>query len=445
MLTLPGGRHRFCDGITRRNFLRIGGLGLGGLSLAQLLAAEAAAGHGAGHKSIIMIFLPGGPSHQDIVDLKPQAPVGMRGEFKPISTCVPGVQICEHLPRLAGMMDKLAIIRTIVGASGQHESYQCLTGHVRQGQPVGGWPSLGAVLSKLGGPTDSAVPPFVGLAPPMGHAPWADPGRPGFLGLAHAPFQPMTGGRNSLALHDLTLEQMHDRRSLLLGMDTLRRGLDQSSAVEGMDVFKQRAFELLTSSRVAAALDVTREDPKVRERYGKGDPRNRGDGGPRNIESFLIARRLIEAGVRCVTLAFGRWDTHSKNFQVLKEDLPLLDQGLSALVSELHERGMDNDVSVIMWGEFGRSPLINPKGGREHWPRVSCALLAGGGMRTGQVIGATDREAAGPIDRPVHFQEMFATLYQRLGIDTATTVLHDAVSRPQRLIDSGYAPLRELV
>jgi len=445
MLTILGGRHRFCDGINRRNFLQVGGLALGGLSLPQILRAEAAGGGREGSKAIIMVFLPGGPAHQDIVDLKPDAPDGIRGEFKPITTRVPGVQICELLPRLAGMMDKLTIIRSIVGAAGSHDPYQCLSGHTTLGQPVGGWPSLGAVVSKLKGPSHPAVPPFVGLARPMGHMPWSNPGEPGYLGLAHAPFRPQAGGRDSIALRGVTLGEMHNRQSLLGSMDNFRRDLEQSPSVEGMDSFKQRAFELLTSRRVADALDVGREDRLIRERYGRGDPNNRGDGGAPFNEDFLVARRLVEAGVRCVTLAFGRWDTHSRNFQVLREDLPRLDQGLSALVQDLHDRGLENDVSVIVWGEFGRTPQISPNGGRDHWPRVSCAILAGGGMRMGQVIGATDRLAGETTDRPVHFQEVFATLYQQMGIDPQTTVLHDAVSRPQHLVDSGYFPISELI
>ena len=444
MLTIAGGRHRFCDGINRRNFLKLGGLALGGLSLPQLMAAEAAHGQSS-RKAIIMVFLPGGPSHQDIVDLKPDAPDGIRGEFKPISTNVPGIQICEHLPRLAAMMDKLVIIRSMAGAQPHHDPYQCFTGRTKLGQPVGGWPSLGAVTSKLQGPTDPAVPPFVGLSPRMDHMPWSDPGGPGYLGLAHAPFQPQRSGHASISLRDITLDQMHDRKSLLVGMDSIRRDLDEWPAVEGMGVFKRRAFELITSSRVAEALDVSRENPQARARYGRGDAKNRGDGGAPNNEYFLVARRLVEAGVRCVTLAFGRWDTHSRNFPVLREDLPRLDQGLSALVQDLHDRGLEKDVSVVVWGEFGRTPRISSTGGRDHWSPVSCAMLACGGMRTGQVIGSTDKIAGAVADRPVHFQEVFATLYQQMGIDPATTILHDTMSRPQHLVDSAYSPMRELI
>ena len=202
MLTIYGPKQRFCDGISRRNFLKIGALGLGGLTLPQLLQAEAQSGIRRSHKAVIMIFLPGGPSHQDIFDLKMDAPSEIRGEFKPISTAVPGIQICEHLPRLAKMMDQLALIRSMVGAEDRHDAITCLTGRHPRGAPLGGWPCLGSVLSKLYGPVDRSVPPFVGLAPKMGHMEWADNGVPGFLGVAHAPFQPNKGsGKDDMVLN----------------------------------------------------------------------------------------------------------------------------------------------------------------------------------------------------------------------------------------------------
>ena len=189
---------------------------------------------------------------------------------------------------------------------------------------------------------------------------------------------------------------------------------------------------------------MKKEDPKVRERYGKGDPKNFGDGAPRNLEHFLLARRLVEAGARCVTLNFGRWDFHSNNFSGMRGHAPLFDQGLSALIEDLHERGMADDVSVVAWGEFGRTPKINNNAGRDHWPRVGCGLLAGGGMKTGQVIGSTDSLAGEPADRPVHFGEVFATLYHQLGIDPNRTTLPDLTGRPHYLVD-GYRPMKELI
>lgn len=444
MLTILGPKQRFCDGVSRRNFLKIGALGLGGLALPDLLRAEAQSGVGRSHKAVIMIFLPGGPSHQDMFDLKMDAPAEIRGEFKPISTSVPGIQICEHLPRMAKLIDKTAIIRSIIGANGDHYAVQCLTGRDHKNQPQGGWFCLGSALSKLQGPVDKSVPPFIGLSPKMGHMEWADAGAPGFLGPAHAPFKPLDAGKTDMVLNGVTLDRLADRRALLSGFDRFRRDVDASGLMEGLDSFNQQAFGMLTSSKLVEALDFTKEDPKLVERYGKGDPKNRDDGGPKLMEHFLIARRLVEAGSRCVTLAFSRWDHHGDNFGALRQDLPLLDQGLSALIEDLHQRGLDKDVSVVVWGEFGRTPTINKDGGRDHWPRVSCGLLAGGGMKTGQVIGATDRLGGEATERPVTFGEVFATLYHNLGIDVSKVTIPDLSGRPQYLVD-GYQPMKELV
>jgi len=420
-------------------------LGLGGLALPNLLRAESASGVGRSHKAVIMIFLPGGPSHQDMFDLKTDAPSEIRGEFKPISTKIPGIQICEHLPLLAGMADKLAIIRSMVGCSGDHDAFQCLTGRTTRNQPPGEWPSLGSVVSKLQGPVTPLVPPFVGLSPKMGHMEWARVGEPGFLGPAYAPFKPSGPGQSDMVLNGVTLDRLSDRKALLASFDQFRRDVDSSGMMEGMDAFNQQAFGLLTSNKLLEALEIEKEDPKVRNRYGKGDPKNRDDGGPKLMEHFLTARRLVEAGARCVTLAFSRWDHHGQNFQALKQDLPMLDQGVSALVEDLHQRGLDKDVSVVVWGEFGRTPTINKDAGRDHWPRVSCAVLAGGGMKTGQVIGATDRLGGEATERPVQFGEVFATLYHNLGIDVNKVALPDLSGRPQYLVDNGCQPMRELI
>ena len=446
MLTLLGNQHsRFCDGVSRRNFLKIGALGLGGLSLPELLKAEAVAGRKNSHKAVIMIFLPGGPPHQDMFDIKTDAPSEIRGEFTEISTKVPGIRICELFPRMAGMMDKLTIIRSLVGAVDSHWSLQCLSGRSPQEQVPGGWPSMGAVLSKLQGAVRPDMPSFVGLAPKMGHLPWADPGKPGFLGPAHGPFNPNGPGKDDMILNGMSLERLEDRRGLLRSFDQFRRDCDQSRMMEGMDSFTQSAFGILTSSRLADALDLEKEDPKLRDRYGRGSANLQPDGGPKLLDHFLMARRLVEAGVRCVTLAFSRWDWHGDNFKRGREDMPMLDQGVTALVEDLHQRGLDKDVSVVVWGEFGRTPKINSTAGRDHWPRVSCGLLACGGMKTGQVIGSTDRLGGEAHDRPVHFQEVFATLYHNLGIDTSTATIPDLSGRPRYLLDSQYKPMRELI
>ncbi|HVX62860.1 MAG TPA: DUF1501 domain-containing protein [Pirellulales bacterium] len=450
MLRIEGSGSRYCDGITRRNFLQIGGLAMGGASLPELLRAEAQSGRRSSHKAVIMIFLSGGPPHQDLIDLKPEAPIEIRGEFSPIATNVPGIEICELLPQLASMMDKFAAIRSIVGSEGAHAAFQCLTARKRNPQPPGGWPAFGSFVSKLQGPTQPSIPPFVSLSPKMRSAAWSDPGQPGYLGIAHAPFKPSAEGRADMVLNGVTLDRLHDRQALLASFDRFRREADSSGAMQGLDAFNQQALGILTSSRLAEALDLSREDRRVRDRYGYGSekPAGYGDAGPLLNTYFLTARRLIEAGVRCVTLAYGRWDWHGKpygtTFENSRDHMPMLDQGLSALVEDLHERGLDRDVSVVVWGEFGRTPKINANGGRDHWPPVSCALLSGGGMRTGQVIGSTNRLGEYAKDRPVTFQEVFATLYHNLGIDVNTATVTDLAGRPQYPVDH-VQPIRELI
>jgi len=443
MLRIYGKESRFCDGLSRRNFLQIGALGLGGLALPQLLSAEAQSGIRKSHKAIIMIYLPGGPPHQDMFDLKLDAPLEIRGEFKPIKTNVPGIQICELMPRLAGMMDKLVPIRSISDAVDDHSNFMCFTGRSKRNQPPGGWPTFGSVVSRLLGPADPGVPAFIGLEPRMQHRPYNDAG-PGFLGISHRSFNPEGAGKPDMVLNGVTLDRLADRKGLLASFDRFRRDVDASGLMEGMDAFNQQAFGMLTSSKLLEALDYQKEDPRTLERYGKGDPKPYGDAAPMLTEQFLTARRLVEAGARCVTVAYGFWDYHGANHQNARRDLPRLDVGVSALVEDLHQRGLDKDVSVVVWGEFGRTPVINKDGGRDHWPRVSCALLAGGGMKTGQVIGATDRLGGEPSERPVAFGEVFATLYHNLGIDLTKATVTDLTGRPTFIVDH-HQPMKELV
>ncbi len=444
MLEFQGKSPRFCDGIRRRNFLRIGGLALGGLSLPQLLRAEAASENGKSHKSVIMIYLPGGPPHQDMWDIKTDAPAEIRGEFRPIATNVSGIQIGDQFPRMARMMDKFTIIRSMVGCKDRHESHQCMTGRLKENVPPGGWPEIGSVLSKLLGPQQTAVPPYINLAAKMKHTPY-NSGYPGFLGQSYAAFQPHAEGKADMMLNGVTLGRLSDRRSLLSAMNQFCRVIDDASMLSGADGFTEQAFGVLTSGRMIEALDVTKEDPKTRERYGTGTGEVQGDAAPRLNEQFLIARRLVEAGARCVTVSYSFWDWHSSNFRRGRENMPDLDQALTALVSDLHDRGLDQDVSVVCWGEFGRSPRINKEGGRDHWPQVSCAALACGGMRTGQVIGSTNRLGEHAHERPVDFQEVFATLYQNLGIDVNRATMNDLNGRPRYLVDHDkFAPLPEV-
>jgi hypothetical protein len=279
----------------------------------------------------------------------------------------------------------------------------------------------------------------------MGEMRWADSGQPGFLGVAHAPFKTQGDGRADMVLNGITLERLRDRRSLLASFDRFRRDSDAKGLMEGLDAFNRQAFGILTSSRLARALDLSEEDERVRDRYGRGSEKNVADGGPKSLDQFLLARRLVEAGVRVVTLAFSRWDWHGGNFKRAREDMPMLDQGVTALVEDLRQRGLDKDVSVVVWGEFGRTPKINKDAGRDHWPKVSCALLAGGGMRTGQVIGATNKLGEYATERPVHFQEVLATVYHNMGIDVNTATVVDLNGRPRYLVDENRQPLPELV
>jgi len=446
MLNISGASTRLCDGVTRRSFLKVGAFAFGAqyLSLADIFRAEAA-GARPSHKAVINIFLGGGPPHQDMWDLKPDAPAEIRGEFKPISTNVTGIQIGETFPRIAGLMDRCAIIRSIVGATGGHDGYQCTTGYPQRDMiALGGRPGIGAVLSKVLGPVDPSVPPNVGLAAPTQHAPWSDSGRTGYLGPAHGPFKPDGPGMANMKLKGITTAQLADRRSLLTSFDALRRDMDASGTMDGLDSAQQRAIGVLTSSKLLDALDVSQEPEKVRARYGDGKPYQfQFDGAPTVNDQLLAARRLVEAGARCVTLSYGRWDSHGKNFDLVRDHGAKLDQCLSALIEDLEVRGMLDDVTVIAWGEFGRTPKVNNGGGRDHWPQVSCALLAGGGMKTGQVIGATNRLGEYATQRPVHFGEVFATLYHNLGVNPATTAILDPTGRPQHLVE--HPLLNELV
>jgi hypothetical protein len=248
----------------------------------------------------------------------------------------------------------------------------------------------------------------------------------------------------NMKLNDISLERLQDRRQLLNSLDNLRRDIDTSGNMEGMDVFGQQALDVLTSSKLLDALDLGKEDPKLVERYGNGKPyKYQYDGAPTCNDHLLIARRLVEAGARCVSLSYGRWDSHGQNFDLVRDHGTKLDQCLSALIEDLDVRGLLDDVTVVVWGEFGRTPKINDGAGRDHWPQVSCAYIAGGGIRAGQAIGATNRLGEYATERPVHVQEVIATLYHNLGIDTAATTVNDPTGRPQFLVEEN--PIAELI
>jgi hypothetical protein len=425
MLTVWGARQRFCDGISRRNFLKIGAFGAG-LTLAEALHLRARAGGSpTPTKSAIMIYLPGGPSHMDMYDLKPDAPKEFRGEFNPIATDVPGVQICEHFPLQARMWDKLAVIRSIISVD-EHSDSLVTIGYSENQNRNAHHPSFGAVMSKLRGSANNDVPPFISL---RGMSRGLEPG---YLGVAHRAFTPNGPGLQDLSLPgSVNADRMEDRKALLAGFDSVRREIDASGTMKGLDSFTTRAFDMIASGTVRKALDLSREDPRVRDRY-------------KGVEQFLTARRLIEAGAGLVTLSIGGWDTHGSNFKTLKKQLPEVDRGVANLIQDLHDRGMDKDVVTVMWGEFGRTPKINNSdAGRDHWAPVMSALVAGGGLKMGQAIGASSSRGEYPKDQPYRAAQVLSTLYRAVGIDPAMT-FPNGNGRPMYILDD-REPVTELL
>jgi uncharacterized protein DUF1501 len=426
MLTFLGARQGFCDGLSRRNFLQVGAFGAG-LTLADQLRAKALATDTPTAiapprpKSAIMIYLPGGPSHMDMYDLKPDAPSEFRGEFKPIDTNVPGVRISEHMPMQARIWDKCAVIRSVV-AFDEHSDSGVMTGKSENQNRTANHPSFGSVVSRVRG-NNANVPQFVSL---RGMSRGTEPG---FLGINHRPFSPSGPGVGDLnALPQVNATRQSDRRSMLEQFDTVRHDIDNS--VSGLDEFTSRAFDMINSGGVRNALDLTREPQQSRARY-------------REVEQFLTARRLVEAGVGCVTLSIGSWDTHGQNFTALKNQLPKVDRGLSTLITDLVERGLHDDVVVVMWGEFGRTPRINAGAGRDHWAPVMSAFVSGGGLKMGQAIGASTARGERPADRRYTVPQVLSTLYRTIGIDPARTFVNGA-GRPIYLVDD-REPVRELI
>ncbi len=419
----------YCDGVSRRNVLKVGALGLGfaGMNLADLYRLEAATGQKS-TKSIINIHLNGGPSHQDMWDLKPDAPVEYRGEFNPIKTNVKGVEVCEHFPELAKLADKYVLIRGMIGSVNEHSPSTTQTGYSqREFNSIGGPPAMGSVVSKLQGYNDG-VAPFVTDGVNLSA---------GYLGPKFKPFSP-TDAQKILQLRRIDADRMNKRSNLLKTVDGLRRDADASGQLEAADAFAQRAVEVVLSGKMADALDLKKEKKEVLQRYVG----NR-QGRLRDNERFLRARRLVEAGVRCVSMSWGGWDTHGNNFKTLSTQLPALDRGVAALIRDLDERGMLDDVTIAVWGEFGRTPRVNKNAGRDHWPRVSAAFVAGGGMNYGQVVGASDRISS-DADQPIHVQEVLSTLYRNMGIDTQSAQIVDPQGRPRYLLDH-RTPLKQLV
>ncbi len=433
MFGFTGAARRFCDGASRRDFLMVGATGIAGLSLSGLLRAEATAGAKATGRSIINIYLPGGPTHMDTFDLKPLAPKEFRGEFSPIATKVAGMEICELMPMLASVADKTVIVRSITGMSNEHDPRQSDSGwSERDLKNQGGRPGVGSVLSKLYGPA---------LTTEQGTAPTAvdlnNWGKSGFLGPVHMPFRPDGAARQNLSLNKMVTEsRLGERNALLAGFDRFRSESDAKGMMTALDSFEQRAMSLITSGKVAAALDTSKESPEVLERYGIKKNREN--------DRFLLARKLIQAGVRSVALSWGGWDTHGQNFVSMRKQLPALDRALSALIEDLENHGLLDNTIILMSGEFGRTPRINGTAGRDHWPQAAFFWMAGGGLKTGQVIGSTNRLGERADNNPIHLQEVFATVYHQLGIDLEVNQLVDTAGRPQYILDH-RRPIAELV
>jgi hypothetical protein len=343
--------------------------------------------------------------------MKPAAPAEVRGEFDSIPSNVPGIGVCEYLPRHAQMMDRLAIIRGIRSNDlGDHTPHYILTGSPDRGKR----PTIGAVVSYLQRePRD--LPPYVSTFR------WGFTDS-SYTGSAHEPFIPKGEGLENLRLErTITLDRLHSRRDLLAQLDRLPRELDRGDFA-GIDAFTERAVEMISSPKAREAFDLKQETQETRERYGK------------YCESFLMARRLVEAGVSIVTVKVGDWDTHEKNFRDMRDQLPQLDRGFEALISDLYDRGLERRVAVVMWGEFGRAPRISRVDGRDHWPEAGAAVVAGGGFRVGQAIGETDAHGGRSLGVPYTPGNVMANLYRHLQIDPAQTI-PDHQGRPMHLLD----------
>lgn len=433
-----GDNHTNCEGVSRRSFLRYGIK----VPLAGGLAFSTSSAHAQGassRKAVILIWLAGGPSHIDMYDLKPQAPIEYRGEFRPIATNVSGVEISEHLPLQAKIFDKLAVVRSAFHTNAGHGmgSQWMLTGY----QPTievndNIYPSCGSVVARLKGANRPNMPAYVNLPYRL------NLGKAAYLGAAYNPFAPDADPNSPhFQVRNLRLpgridpNRLERRQQLLQQIDRLKREIDSRGDMAGYDRFYQDAFAMMTSEHTLRAFDIHQEDPRLREKYGRNDLG----------QSCLLARRLVEAGVSYVTIqAGGGWDTHANNFAELKNNLlPKYDRAVYALVEDLYDRGMQQDVLVMSMGEFGRTPRINGSAGRDHWPGAMCVLYAGGGLRMGQVVGSTDSKAESPTSRPYTPGCVLATMYHVLGIDYRH-VFYDQAQRPLPVLNEG-GPIPELV
>jgi len=432
----------FRPSMDRRAFLTASTLGLASLRFGPALRASTGPGVPAATlanpaKSTVLFFLCGGASHIDMWDMKPDAPSEFRGTFNPINTNLNGLQVCEHMPRIAKICDKLTVIRSATHGDAGHESatHTLLTGYKPTNDiPANEAPSYGSVVSKEMGPRVDGFPAYMALptAPKSSAA--------AYLGVAHNPFEtqgdPNTDNfsvQNLKVPGGLTMDRLENRRAILQHFDTLRRDIDSSGVIGGMDTFGQQAYNIVTSPKVQAAFDISKEDPKTRDMYG------RTTWG----QNTLLARRLVEAGVRFVTINVGGWDTHANNFESLKKKLPDYDQAFAGLIEDLSQRGQLKNTLVLSWGEFGRTPRINKDSGRDHWANVFSVAMAGGGLKEGYVLGESDARAEFPKDKPVSPQDILATMYHQLGIDQTKNYTNEA-ERPVPILNYGE-PIQDII
>ena len=442
MLDLLGHNVRTCDGVNRRNFLRVGALAAGGIGLPDLLRRRAHAAETGAHVkngAVIQIWLAGGPSHIDMYDLKPDAPAEFRGEFQEISTSVPGIRISEPLPLQAAIMDKLAVVRSGTHTNAGHGmgSQWMLTGY----QPTieindNLFPACGSVVSRVKGANREGLPAYVNLPRRIGM------GNAAYLGASYNPFAPENDpNSDSFNVRNLQLpgrvsvDRLSRRRGLLSELDVIRRDIDTRGDLVGLDKFYGDALDMITNNIALKAFDIHREDPRLRDQYGRNDLG----------QSCLLARRLVEAGVTYVTIqAGGGWDTHGDNFAQLKNNLlPKYDRAVAALVDDLHARGLNQDVLVMSMGEFGRTPRINGGKGRDHWPGAMSVLYAGGGLKMGQMVGTTDARAEYPATKAASPGCLLSTMYHTLGIDYHQE-FYDQGRRPLAILNEGQ-PIADLI
>jgi uncharacterized protein (DUF1501 family) len=424
---------RTCEGITRRELLKVGAVTFLGLTLPEFLALRADAAKAPNNKgkqvkdvSVILLYMAGGPSHVDTFDPKPDADMAIKGPFEAIETNVDGIFLCEYLPMLAKQMDKMALLRSVTHGDGAHERAQhyLQTGYLPL--PTMAFPAYGSVIAREKG-IQNNLPPYVsmlGMTEGMGA---------GYLGGSYNPFDAGNPAEANYKVRDLVLPggvtalRLDRRRRLLAAIDSLKDA--KSDAVKSMDTFFDHAYGLITSKQSQEAFEIGKEDPRLRDAYGRG-----GFG-----QACLLARRLVESGVRFVTVTMGGWDTHENNFNSLRNGLlPELDKGFSMLLTDLAQRGMLETTLVVWMGEFGRTPEINKNAnpGRDHWPNAMSVVMAGGGVKGGQAIGKTDEKAMGPAERPIHVEDLAASLYHAVGIDPDKEYVTPS-GRPVKLANDG--------